>query len=251
MPTFKSFDGLELHYEDTGDGPPTVLLHGFAADSELNWERPGVAAALLDAGRRLIMLDARGHGRSEKPHEPAAYENDAMAADVSALADELDLDLFDVVGYSMGGRTTALVSGREPRVRSAVMGGVGAAAFARGSAMRSAVADALVAEDPRSATGDETAQGFRVFADSTGADRLALAAVMRAGSTLTNEHLAAITVPVLIVTGTEDDLVGDPAPLADQIADARVVRCPGDHLTAPSQPEFRAAVAAFLADQDD
>jgi pimeloyl-ACP methyl ester carboxylesterase len=251
VPTFKSFDGLELHYEDRGDGPPAVLLHGFAANSDLNWVRPGVAGALLDAGRRVIMLDARGHGLSEKPHEPAAYENEAMASDVSALADELDLELFDAVGYSMGARTTAFVAGREERVRSAVLGGVGATAFARRPEFRTAVADALLASDSGAVSGEETARGFRAFADATGADRQALAAVMRAGSTLTAGDLAAISVPVLIVTGTADDLVGDPEPVAAGIPDARVVRCPGDHLSAPSEPAFAAAVVAFLADQED
>lgn len=253
MPTFKSFDGVELHYDVQGDAserPPVVLLHGFAADTDLNWVRTGVAGALLDAGRRVVTLDARGHGRSEKPHEPHAYANDAMVADVSELADEVELEIFDVVGYSMGGRTASLVAGREPRLRAAVLGGVGGDAFRRRTEFRHAVADALVADDPAAADVPAEAQAFRQFADATGADRHALAGVMRAGGPVTPEELARITAPVLVLTGTEDDLVGDPRAVADLIPGAVVARCPGDHLGAPATPEFAAAVVDFLAGQD-
>ena len=70
VPTFTSFDGTTLAYHDDGDGAPVVLLHGFAADTNLNYVRSGVFDLLLDAGYRVIALDARGHGLSEKPHDP-------------------------------------------------------------------------------------------------------------------------------------------------------------------------------------
>jgi len=246
MPTFASFDGLKLHYEDRGDGPPTLLLHGFAANSILNWEQPGVMGALLDAGRRVIALDARGHGLSEKPYNPAAYANDAMAVDVSALADEIEVDLFDVVGYSMGARTAMAVTSRDPRVRAGVFGGVGAAFAQRPVSFRTSVAEAL----ERGESDDPLARDFRRFAEATGADLKALAAIQRGGSSLASVDLSAIKVPVLFVTGTGDDLVGDPQPLANRVLNAQVVRCPGDHLSAVNTPEFIQAVVDFLRDQD-
>ena len=47
-----------------------ILLHGFAADTNINWVRSGVLDALVDEGFRAVALDARGHGLSEKPHDP-------------------------------------------------------------------------------------------------------------------------------------------------------------------------------------
>ena len=72
MPTFASFDGTELFYDDQGDGRPVVLLHGFAADTNINFVRSGILDALVDEGYRTIALDHHGHGISAKPHEPEA-----------------------------------------------------------------------------------------------------------------------------------------------------------------------------------
>src|SRR5437588_3395499 len=167
MGYFSSFDGVKLAYEDQGSGPATLLLHGFAADTTGNWERPGVIGSLLAAGRRVITLDARGHGQSEKPHDPAAYEDDAMAKDASALLDHLGIEEVDVVGYSMSAATTARLVQTETRVRRAVLGGAGAAMAQRTSEEMAEIADALEADDPRAPGVSPRARGFRQFADST------------------------------------------------------------------------------------
>src|SRR5437870_9129358 len=82
--TFTSFDGTKLFYLEEGEGPPAVLLHGLTSSTEGNWRRPGIWNALLDAGKRIVGLDARGHGRSDKPHDPRAYERESMVHDVAS-----------------------------------------------------------------------------------------------------------------------------------------------------------------------
>ena len=248
MPEFNTFDDLRLVYDDQGEGPPIVLLHGFAADSAINWVRPGITDAIVAAGRRVIALDARGHGRSAKPHDPEAYADDAMVRDVQALLDHLGLDAVDVVGYSMGSLTTLRLLGVEPRVRAAVLGGVGGAADMRPE-MRQAVANALEAEQ-RDSVGNPAARSFRAFADSTGADRLALAAIQRARRASTPVDFRTIRVPVLVVTGDRDELVGSPGDLAARIPGARAKVVSGNHLSAVNDRVFVAAVIAFLAEQD-
>src|ERR1700722_17086264 len=99
---FESFDGVGIAYVTAGSGPDVLLLHGFAADYPANWVAPGVVDALVGAGRRVIGFDARGHGQSDKPHDPAAYDNDAMTRDARGLLDHLGVERVDVVGYSMG-----------------------------------------------------------------------------------------------------------------------------------------------------
>ncbi len=138
MATFSSFDGTDLYYEEEGLGRPVVLLHGLSVDVEVNWKTPGIWSALVQSGHRVIGFDARGHGRSGKPHEPTAYENDAMVRDVAALLDELSLDEIDLVGYSMGASTALQFAGQDGRVRRLVLGGIGGDPQAMGLARRGA-----------------------------------------------------------------------------------------------------------------
>ena len=77
-------DGVRLHYELHGpeSGPPVVVVHGFASDYQLNWVGTRWQETLVGAGYRVIGLDCRGHGHSDKPHDPSAYSMTEMAADV-------------------------------------------------------------------------------------------------------------------------------------------------------------------------
>jgi pimeloyl-ACP methyl ester carboxylesterase len=241
-------------YDDRGEGAPVVLLHGFAASAEGNFHRPRITAAIVAAGRRIISPDARGHGRSEKPHDAAAYADDAMAKDVTALLDHVGVDSCDVVGYSMGSLTTLRVAQREApaRVKSIVLGGVGAggnSALNRTPEARGAIADAMVADDATAVT-NATARGFRVFADSTGADRAALAAVIRGLRTTPDPaELATIAVPTLVIAGDADELAGSPLDLAAQIPGARGVVVTGTHLGAVADPALASTIVEFLQEQ--
>ena len=124
MPAFDSFDGLRLHYEVSGSGMPIVLLHSFPFDSRV-WTGTGVLPALVAAGRTTITLDRRGHGQSDKPHDPAAYSNNAAARDVSCLLDQLGPPSVDLLTYSLGSHVGLRVLQDEQRIRRAVLGGVG------------------------------------------------------------------------------------------------------------------------------
>ncbi len=245
-------DGVELVFDLVGEGPTVLLHHGFAADARVNWEQPGIVAALAERGRRVVALDARGHGRSGKPHDPAAYGGSAMVEDCRELLERLGLEAVDVVGYSMGGRVAALLAAREPRVRCAVLGGVsrrlldraGADQEAASGTWFTAIADALEAEDPATVV-DPVARGFRAFAERTGADRHALAAIQRAAPP-PSVDLGAIRCPVLVLAGDRDELVGDPAVLARAVPGAELAVVQGDHLGAVLDPAFTAAILAFL-----
>jgi pimeloyl-ACP methyl ester carboxylesterase len=253
VPTFTSPDGLTLHYRtwgSPGGKPPVVLHHGFIADGPGNWEAPGVVAALVADGRFVVAPDARGHGASDKPHDPARYGEARMAVDVRALADHLGLGAFDLAGYSMGGIVSLLVAAAEPRVRRLVVGGIGEGVVRFGGVDRravghSALADALRAEDASTIT-NPAVRAFRTFADAVGGDRLALAAQADAahGEPI---DLAAITAPTLVLAGESDPLASRPEVLAAAIPDAEVERIPGDHVGAVARPEFAAAIVRFLA----
>jgi pimeloyl-ACP methyl ester carboxylesterase len=243
---FASFDGVGIAYDVLGAGPAVLMHHGFASSSATNWVRPGVAAAVAGAGYSVILIDARGHGESDKPHEPAAYADGAMVRDVRELLDVLGLDSVNVVGYSMGAYVAMSLAPVEPRVRSLVLGGAGLNQTIRRPEYMTRIADALEATDPVTIT-DATARAFRNFADATGSDRLALAAVRRGdGPPQTLESLRSIAVPTLVVNGEEDALVNGTKSLADVIPNARLVSVPGNHLSAVVKLEFRQAIVTFL-----
>ncbi len=245
MRRFASFDGVSLAYDVWGSGPPVVLLHGFAADSETNWARPGIVETLVEAGRHVVTLDARGHGHSDKPYQPEAYANGAMVKDVQALLDHLRLNEVDVCGYSMGAMTAAAFAGCDLRARSVVLGGVGERVGTRTLGHSAArIAEGLLAEDLESIT-DPMARAFRTFADNMGADRRALAAIQRSRSMSLQPFQ--VKIPTLIITGDADILVGSPHRLAEQIPGAVTRIVSGDHLSAVFDPAFGEAIVEFLA----
>jgi pimeloyl-ACP methyl ester carboxylesterase len=251
VPTFRSSDGLEIaHYGwgEPGSQPPVVLQHGFIGDARGNWELPGIVGALVAAGRQVVAPDARGHGASAKPHDPAFYGEARMARDVIELADHLGLDGFDLAGYSMGAVVSLIVGSTGNRVRRLAVGGVGEGGRLGGVdtsvTPRGSIAAALRAEDPETIT-DPAVRAFRMFADATGGDRLALAA--QADSMHSEPiDLAAITAPTLVLAGDADTVAARPERLAAAIPGATLMIVPGDHLGAVGAAEFRAALACFF-----
>jgi pimeloyl-ACP methyl ester carboxylesterase len=246
MATFESFDGLSLFYQDDGDGRPVVLLHGFAADTNVNYVRSGILDLLLDEGYRVVTLDARGHGLSSKPTDPAAYADDAMKRDVVALFDHLGLDDVLLVGYSMGAHLSLRLAPDEPRVKALVLLGIGDSASGgeSGPERRDQLLAVLEADSPDDVD-DASLRQFRVMA---GLDREPLLAYVKAPGTQEPGRLDAVKVPVLLIVGDDDENAGDPTGLAEQVG-ATLVRVPGDHFTANARPELHRALVEFLGEQ--
>lgn len=117
-------DGVKIHYIDEGKGDPVVLVHGFASSIKLNWELPGVVG-LLSKSYRVIALDCRGFGQSDKPEGEENY-GVKMVDDVIRLMDHLEVKKAHIVGYSMGGIIAMkFVAAHADRVTSVVLGGMG------------------------------------------------------------------------------------------------------------------------------
>ena len=252
MQTFKTWDDLEIAYHQWGEpgvSPPVVLHHGFVADAEANWVTTGVVQALVDSGHRVVAPDARGHGHSDKPHDPARYGEQRMARDLELLVELIDEPQVDVVGYSMGAIVSLIFASASERVRRLVVGGVGSGVIECGGVDRRAVSNesllqALATEDPATIETEE-AQAFRRLADAVDADRQALVAqassVFRGGIALD-----AIGAPTLVLAGDRDPLAIRPQVLADAIPGATLELVSGDHMTALADPRFRQAIVDFL-----
>ena len=246
MPSFRN-GAVEIAYLDEGEGEPIVLVHGFAATKEVNWVQPEWFSTLNRAGRRAIALDNRGHGASSKLYDPAAYHTAAMADDVRALLDNLNIERADIMGYSMGARIAAFLTVKHPeRVRSAILGGLGVR-LVEGVGLPESIAEALEAnsvDDVQDATG----RMFRAFAEQTRSDLQALAACIRGSrQTLTREDVGAIRAPVLIAVGTKDLVAGSAQALAALIPGARALDIPErDHMLAVGDKIYKAGVIDFL-----
>lgn len=95
-------NGLKIHYQVIGKGPPLMLVHGFGG-SLSNWIEWGYTQE-LSKDRRLILVDVRGFGDSDKPHDSSAYAFQYLVNDLVAILDKLKIAKTDYMGYSMGGR---------------------------------------------------------------------------------------------------------------------------------------------------
>jgi pimeloyl-ACP methyl ester carboxylesterase len=239
---FPARDGLKLVYRTMGQGRPLILLHGYTSSGQQLIDG-GLPGALAQGGYRVIVPDLRGHGDSPRPHDPAAYPPEVLADDVLALADLLGLgeDGYDLGGYSLGGKVVLRMLVRGARPRRAIIGGQGLdaidAASSRTGGYRAMLADLASGAplEPRQAA----------WMAEAGVDPVALLGVLDSFTDVTRAELARITVPTLVVAGEQDERQA--AELAAALPDARYVPVPGDHGTAPLQPEFAATILDFLA----
>jgi pimeloyl-ACP methyl ester carboxylesterase len=249
---------MNIHHSEHGDPdlPSIVLVHGWGLDSRRNWVDTGWVDALTPI-RRVVLIDIRGHGRSDKPREQAAYGYRAMADDVIKVMDELGLEHADFLGYSLGAFVGAalLGSAHAHRFRTMVLGGIGEETDESAAACE-AIAAALRADDPSSIT-DPLGRGYRAFVDlDPTADREALA-VAALGMwpdghplALGGARLREADVRVLVVDGSEDHpYIDTVAPFVGALRHGELVVIPGtDHLTTVTDERFRAAVRVFLND---
>ena len=117
--------GVSIHYHVEGDGPPLVLQHGLTSSLQ-NWYAYGFVEE-LQKEYRVIMVDARGHGRSGKPHDPKGYGLKLRVNDVLAVMDDLGVSKAHYMGYSMGGRIGfGIVLHALDRFHSLIIGGMSA-----------------------------------------------------------------------------------------------------------------------------
>lgn len=119
---FVNNDGIQIHYQIEGNGPPLVLQHGLG-DSIGSFYEYGYVEQ-LKGKFQLIMIEARGHGQSDKPHEPAAYDSKLMVGDILAVMDSLKIARFYFFGFSMGCRLGFEIARYAPeRIIAYTMGG--------------------------------------------------------------------------------------------------------------------------------
>ena len=250
MPTFLS-EGVTLSYLDEGDGSaralPVLLIHGFASSIEMNWIAPGWVRDLTAEGYRVVAIDNRGHGKSEKLYVPEAYSREIMAEDARRLLDHLAISRAHVIGYSMGARIAATLAIAHPeRVGGLVLGGLGHN-MVRAMAGTGPIAQALLAPSIEDVV-NPTARTFRAFAEQTKSDLTALAVCVRQiRDPVPREEIATLAVPTLVAVGTNDVIAGPAEILSALIPGSEAFEILGrDHMKAVGDRSFKTAVMDFL-----
>lgn len=240
-------DSVEIAFDDAGQGEPVLLIHGFASNGRVNWVDTGWVKTLVDGGFRVITMDNRGHGESEKLYNPDLYSAAEMAEDARRLLDHLGISRAHVMGYSMGARIAAFLTINHPsRVGSAIFAGL-ASRMITGVGGGAEIARGLEASSLLDVT-DVGARAFRIFAEQTRGDLKALAACIKSSRVkITEAMLATIKNPVLVVVGEKDDVAGEIGPLVAAIPGAAGVVLPRrNHMNAVGDKQYKQAVLTFL-----
>jgi pimeloyl-ACP methyl ester carboxylesterase len=238
--SFKSFDDTRIYYEVLGKGYPVMLVHGFISNSE-SWKRTALYSDLVAAGYKVIIVDLRGNGKSDKPHEPEAYENDAEAMDLMVLADKIGATKYAVVGYSRGAIIASRLLILDKRVQSAVLGGMGSDFTNPEWPRRAMFYKALSGE-----TVPELEGLVKRIKDDPSLDQLALAYMQKAQPSTSRAELSKVKKPVLVICGDKDEDNGSSKELAGLIPKSTYKRVPGVHNDTHRSMDFSMEVLSFL-----
>ena len=240
-----SSDGVELAYHELGEGRAVILLHGLFSDANMNWIRFGHAAKIASQGFRVVMPDLRAHGLSGKPHGPEHYPLGILARDLRELVAQLQLQQFDLGGFSLGARTTVEAIGEGAHPRRAVLGGAGLEGLRNWKRRKNFFLDAIAKFDTAQ-RGDPEWLSIQ-FMKSQKVDLVAARLLLESFEDTFMDWLKAFTMRTLVVCGSEDDDNGSAVELAEALPDAEFAEVPGTHMSSVTKAEFGDAIVAFLS----
>ena len=242
-------DGVEIHYEVHGEGPPILLTHGYSATCAM-W---GPQLEPLGRKFRVIVWDMRGHGESDAPDDPKAYSEEGTVGDMAAILDACDARQAVIGGLSLGGYMSLAFHVRHPERTRALM------LFDTGPGYRNHEGrkrwNALAERYARAfeEKGLDALSGSAEVRTSRHCSARGLAAAARGMLAQRDarviESLPAVSVPTLVLWGADDESFVNPGEyMAKKIPGAVRVVIPGaGHAVNLDQPAaFNAAVIEFL-----
>lgn len=243
-----NLETANISYLDEGEGDVILLIHGFASNAKTNWIGPGWVQLLVDSGYRVIAMDNRGHGGSQKFYDEAAYTLENMAKDAARLLEHLNIQKAHLMGYSLGARISSTLASHRPElVHKLILAGNGynmiEGSFDSSDIHQGLSADTL--EDVKTKIGIE----FRSFAELTGSDLKALAACIMGGRSYIDKSLFESLKPeTMVIVGTEDTVAVDGERLAAIIPNGHFEPIPKrNHMNAVGDKVYKEKVLEFLS----
>jgi len=240
LPESQYFDsnGSRIHFIEQGSGEAVILMHGNTG-SVNGWLRAGVYHNLAE-DYRVIAFDARGHGKSDKPHDVSAYGAE-MSQDIIRLLDHLGIEKAHIIGYSMGTRVLGhLMASHADRFLTATLGGF--------APKRNWTSDDQKAVEKRYENLIKTPPQRLL---DEGQDIQALATLVLGFSelTVTDKDLSNFQIPTVAIIGSKDPYLSRVNDLKALMPKMKVVVIDGaTHRTAHRRPEFVEAARAIMAD---
>lgn len=214
-------NGLTIGYDEHGEGPPLVMLHGATSAAREDW---AAQVPLLAHSFHVILPDARGHATTpwDVASESAGWSSERLVDDLAAFLDALDLGVVHLAGFSMGAHTALGFAARAPgRIASLVLAGISLEPEPRGSVARRLMdPERIDRTDPvwaaRLAARHDPFQGKDAWR------RLlpAIAAEISRARTVTPRETHAVSAPALVIVGDRDPFV----PVDHALAVARLLR---------------------------
>lgn len=232
------------------DAPTVLAVHGFASSCRDNWVNTGWVRDLIRAGFRVLGVDQRGHGASDKPHDAADYSMDALVADLVTVLDTYLLDTVLYAGYSLGARVGWQVAVQVPHhVERAVLGGI---PDGRPLA-RLQIEQARAYAEHGTPVEDKVTHNYVTLAERVPGNDLraliALAEGMRLGDADPDPTHPPLQ-RILFATGSEDAIIERSRRLADATPNGTFVELPDrHHFNAPGSRVFRQAAVEFFTPQ--
>lgn len=236
---FVSFDKSKIYYEVYGEGNPVLLIHGFI-NSGQNWKNTWLFQDLITNGRKVIIVDLRGNGRSDKPHNDDAYIHDAEARDLMLLTRYLKLGKYDIVGYSRGSIIAVRLLVLDKKVHTAVLGGMGTGFTNPNWPRRIMFYETLTGKPAKEL------ESMLNYVRSQGFDTTSLALQQKYQPSTSESALSRIKRKVLVISGDKDTDNGSAEDLCKMIRNSIFISVPGNHNDASRSKEFSEAVVSFL-----
>ena len=222
--------GVKIYFEVYGQGHPVVFLHGFTRNLQL-WKLAGYVSG-LERFCRVILIDQRGHGQSDKPHDAEAYRLEKRLGDVITVLDHLGVKRSSLFGYSMGGWLAFAFAAYFPeRVASLVIGGAHPfqESFNDFTGVDGSDPDAFI-HALSCLIGEHIAPEFRPLILQN--DLVALSAAAQARQSL-EERLSHIEAPCLLFVGDGDKRIEKINLCVTKLPNARLLVVPSaGHVTA-------------------
>lgn len=265
MDQYLELPGLKLRFIEAGSGDPVILVHGYISSIEEQWLETGVFSHL--AGRfHVFAYDNRGHGKSDKFHDPESYGIE-LVRDLFRFMDGVGLKKAHVVGYSMGANIVArALAGGHGRFLSATLAGA-AGRYSISAEERARLQQEAAAVERGDATGhllrmwpsDQSKpphHDLKFLSDKVlaGKDLKSLAAIRRSMQPLvvSMDDFARCVEPVLGIIGTRDPHLGNMEALKARMPQLQLVKIPGGtHANLPGTAAFKTEVAAFISSNED